>query len=168
MDTLFAGHLPLSAYEFFIRFALDLGLSTSNFSRNPRNLTSNDRIRFRQGANRTKLKITELSSIFRQCFKNTSSLETCLVKLDSLIRNPGPDASRKQRHASNRPLTNLRFLAILENKLPQITQRLQFDYITLTKHYTKLLKTIRQQLEIQFIALYPRVPTGDSADQTLT
>ena len=168
MDTLFAGHLPLSAYEFFIRFALALGLSTSNFSRNPRHRTNNDRIRFRQGANGTKLKVTEMSSVFRQHFDKKSSLETCLIKLDSLIRNPGPRASKKERDASNRPLTNLQFLAMLEANLPQVTQRLQFDYITLTKQCAKLLKTIRQQLEMKFQVAYPRIPTEDSADQTLT
>lgn len=168
MDSLFAGHLPLSAYEFFIRFALALGLSTSNFSRNPRNRTSNDRMRFRQGANGTKLKVTEMSSVFRQYFENKSSLEICLTKLDGLIRNPGPRASKKERDACNRPLTNLQFLAILEANLPQVTQRLQFDYITLTKQCVKLLKTIRQQLELQFQVSYQKIPTEDSADQTLT
>lgn len=168
MDALFAGYLPLSAYEFFIRFALALGLSTSNFSRNPRNRTNNDRIRIRQGANGTKLKVTEMSSIFRQYFEKKSSLEICLVKLDSLIRNPGPRASRKERDAWKRPLTNLQFLAMLEANLPRVTQRLQFDYVTLTKQCAKLLKTIRQQLELQVQIAYPRVPTEDSADQTLT
>lgn len=122
MDDLFAGYLPLSAYEFFIRFALALGLSTSNFSRNPRNRTNNDRLRFRQGANGTKLKVTEMSSIFRQYFEKKSSLEICLVKLDNLIRNPGPRASRKDRDAWKRPLTNLQFLAMLEANLPRVTQ----------------------------------------------
>lgn len=168
MDTLFTGHLPLSAYEFSIRFALALGLSTSNFSRNPRNRTINDRMRFRQGANGTKLKVTEMSSVFRQYFDNKSPLEICLIKLDSLIRNPGPRASKKERDACNRPLTNLQFLAMLEANLPQVTQRLQFDYITLTKQCAKLLKTIRQQLELQLQVSYPRIPTEDSADQTLT
>ena len=168
MDALFAGQLPLSAYEFFIRFALALGLSTSNFTRNPRNRTNNDRIRFRQGANGTKLKVTEMSSVFRQYFDKKSPLEICLIKLDSLIRNPGPRASKKERDAWNRPLTNLQFLAMLEAHLPQVTQRLQFDYITLTKQCAKLLKTIRQQLEIKFQVAYPRIPTEDSADQTLT
>lgn len=168
MDALFAGYLPLSAYEFFIRFALALGLSTSNFSRNPRNRSNNDRIRFRQGANGTKLKVTEMSSIFRQYFEKKSSLEICLVKLDSLIRDPGPRASRKERDASKRPLTNLQFLALLEANLPRVTQRLHFDYVTLTKQCAKLLKTTRQQLELQFQMAYPRVPTEDSADQTLT
>ena len=168
MDALFAGQLPLSAYEFFIRFALALGLSTSNFSRNPRNRTNNDRIRFRQGANGTKLKVTEFSSIFRQYFDKKTPLEICLIKLDSLIRNPGPRASKKERDAWNRPLTNLQFLAMLEAHLPQVTQRLQFDYITLTKQCAKLLKTIRQQLELKFQVTYPRIPTEDSADQTLT
>ena len=168
MDALFAGYLPLSAYEFFIRFALALGLSTSNFSRNSRNRTNNDRIRFRQGANGTKLKVTEISSIFRQYFDKKSSLETCLVKLDSLIRDPGPRASRKDRDAWKRPLTNLQYLAMLEATLPRVTQRLQFDYVTLTKQCAKLLKTIRQQLELQVQAVYPRIPTEDSADQTLT
>ena len=168
MDTLFAGHVPLSAYEFFIRFALALGLSTSNFSRNPRSRTNNDRIRFRQGANGTKLKVTEMSSVFRQYFDKKSPLEICLIKLDSLIRNPGPRASKKERDAWNRPLTNLQFLAMLEAHLPQVTQRLQFDYITLTKQCAKLLKTIRQQLEMKSQVAYPRIPTEDSADQTLT
>ena len=168
MDTLFAGHLPLSAYEFFIRFALALGLSTSNFSRNPRNRTNNDRIRFRQGANGTKLKVTEMSSVFRQYFEKKSPLEVCLKKLDSLMRNPGPRASKKEREAWNRPLTNLQFLAMLEANLPQVTQRLQFDYITLTKQCAKLLKNIRQQLEMKFQVAYPRISTEDSADQTLT
>lgn len=168
MDALFAGHLPLSAYEFFIRFALALGLSTSNFSRNSRNRTNNDRIRFRQGANGTKLKVTQMSSIFRQYFERKSSLEICLVKLDSLIRDPGRGASRKERDASKRPLTNLQFLAMLEANLPRVTQRLKFDYVTLTKQCAKLLKTVRQQLELQFQIVYPRIPTEDSADQTLT
>lgn len=168
MDALFAGQLPLSAYEFFVRFALALGVSMSNFSRNPRNRTNNDRMRFRQGANGTKLKVTEMSSIFRQYFEKKSSLEICLVKLDSLIRDPGPRASRKERDAWKRPLTNLQFLAMLEANLPRVTQRLQFDYVTLTKQCAKLLRTTRQQVELQVQVAYPRIPTEDSADQTLT
>ena len=168
MDALFAGYLPLSAYEFFVRFALALGLSASNFSRNPRNRTSNEKIRFRQGANGTKLKVTEMSSIFRQYFMKKSSLETCLVKLDFLIRDPGPKASRKERDASRRPLTNLQFLAMLETNLPRVAQRLQFDYITLTKQCAQLLKRVREQIQLQFQIVYPRIPTEDSADQTLT
>ncbi len=168
MDALFAGQIPLSAYEFFVRFALALGLSISNFSRNSRNRTNNDRVRIRQGANGTKLKVTEMSSIFRQYFEKKSSLEICLSKLDNLIRNPGPRASRKERDEWKRPLTNRQFLAMLEANLPRVTQRLQFDYVTLTKQCAKLLKTIRQQIELQFQIGYPRVPTEDSADQTLT
>ena len=168
MDALFAGQLPLSAYEFYVRFALALGLSMSNFSRNLRNRTNNDRIKFRQGANGTKLKVTEMSSIFRQYFENKESLETCLAKLDNLIRNPGPRASRKEREEWKRPLTNLQFLAMLEANLPQVTQRLEFDYVTLTKQCVKLLKTIRVQLELQVHIVYPRIPTEDSADQMLT
>lgn len=79
MDALFAGHLPLSAYEIFVRFGLALGLSMSNFSRNSRNRTNNDRMRFRQGANGTELKVTKMSSIFRQYFDKKSSLEIYLI-----------------------------------------------------------------------------------------
>ncbi|KAL9011045.1 MAG: hypothetical protein Q9173_004081 [Seirophora scorigena] len=168
MDTLFAGQIPLSAHEFFVRFALALGLSMSNFSRNPRNRTKNDRIQFRQGAKGTKLKVTEMSSVFRQHFEKKSSLETCLIKLESLIRGPGLKASKKEREACKRPLTNLQFLAILEASLPQVTRRLGFDYITLTKQCVKLLKDIRQRIELQFQLICPRVSTEDSADQTLT
>lgn len=168
MDALFAGHLPLSANEFFVRFALALGLSMSNFARNARNHTNSDRMRFRQGANGTKLKFTEMSSIFRQYFEKKSSLEVCLVKLDSLIRNPGPRASKKERDAWKRPLTSLQFLSMLEASLPRVTHRLQFDYITLTKQCAKLLKNIRQQVELQVRITYPRIPTEDSADQSLT
>ncbi|KAI4174144.1 MAG: hypothetical protein LQ343_002479 [Gyalolechia ehrenbergii] len=168
MDTLFAGQVPLSAHEFFVRFALALGLSMSNFSRNPRNRSNNDRIRFRQGAKGTKLKGTEMSSVFRQYFEKKLSLEMCLLKLDSLIRDPGPKASRKEREVWTRPLTNLQFLAMLESELPRVTQRLQFDYITLTKQCVKLLKLIRQRIELQFQVLCPRLSTEDSADQTLT
>ena len=168
MEPLFASQLPLSAYEFYVRFALALGLSMSNFSRNPRNRTNNDRLRFRQGANGIKLNVTGISSIFRQYFDKKLSLEICLVKLDGLLRNPGPRASRKEREASRRPLTTVQFLSMLESRLPQVTGRLQFDYITLTKQCVKLLKTIRQQLELQFQLTYPRIPTEDSADQTLT
>ncbi|KAI4174861.1 MAG: hypothetical protein LQ348_006288 [Seirophora lacunosa] len=168
MDTLFAGQIPLSAHEFFVRFALALGLSMSNFSRNPRNRTNNDRIRFRQGAKGTKLKVTEMSSVFRQYFEKKSSLEACLINLDSLIRDPGSRASKKEREECKRPLTNLQFLAMLEANLPQVTRRLGFDYITLTKQCVKLLKDIRQRIEWQFQLICPRVSTEDSADQTLT
>ena len=168
MEPLFASHLPLSAYEFYVRFALALGLSMSNFSQKPRNRTKNDRLRFRQGANGIKLNMTGISSVFRQYFDKKLSLEICLVKLDSLLRNPGARASRKEREASRRPLTTIQFLSMLESRLPQVTQRLRFDYITLTKQCVKLLKTIRQQLELQFQLTYPRISTEDSADQTLT
>lgn len=57
---------------------------------------------------------------------------------------------------------------MLEANLPRSTQRLQFDYVTLTKQCAKMLKTIRTQLELQIQIAYPRVSTEDSADQTLT
>ncbi|KAL9033457.1 MAG: hypothetical protein Q9214_007506, partial [Letrouitia sp. 1 TL-2023] len=79
-----------------------------------------------------------------------------------------PRASKKEQEAAKRPLTNLQFLAMLEANLPQVTQRLKFDYITLTKQCAKLLKDIRQQITLQFQIAYPRIPTEDSADQTLT
>lgn len=91
-----------------------------------------------------------------------------LLKLDDLLRNPGPRASRKEREAVSRPLTNLQFLTILEGNLPQVTQRLKFDYITLIKQCAKLLKDTRQQIMLQFRVAYPRIPTKDSADQMLT
>ncbi|KAL8843498.1 MAG: hypothetical protein Q9170_000002 [Blastenia crenularia] len=168
MGTLFAGQIPLSANEFSIRFALALGQSISNFSRNTRSRTDNDRIQMRQGANGVKLKVTEVSSVYSRYFENKTSLETCLVKLDKLIRNPGPRASRKELEASKGPLTNLQFLALLETNLPQVTQRLHFNYITLTKQCAKLLKDIRQQIALRYQISYPRIPTENSADQTLT
>ena len=167
MEALFAGYLPLSAYEFYVRFALALGLSISNFSRNPRRRTNADRLRFRQGANGTKLKITQMSSIFRQYFDG-ASLDDFLVNLDRFMRDPGPRASRKEKEIAKRPLTSLQFLGMLAENLPGVTHRLQFDYITLTKHCAKLLKTIRQQIELQSQIFLPRVPTEDSADQILT
>lgn len=109
-----------------------------------------------------------MSSVFRRYFEKKSSLETCLLKLDSLIRDPGAKASKNEREVAKRPLTNLQFLAMLEATLPSVTRRLQFDYITLTKQCAKLLKDIRVQIELQFQVLCPRVPTEDSADQTLT
>ncbi|KAL8811883.1 MAG: hypothetical protein Q9200_001438 [Gallowayella weberi] len=168
MNPLFADHIPLSAHEVYVRFALALGLSMSSISRITRNRTNNDRLRFRQGANGTKLKVTEISNVFRHYFEKKSSLEVCLTKLDSLFRDPGVRASRKEREAWKRPLTNLQFLAMLEANLPQVTQRLRFDYITLTKQCVKLLKTIRLQIALQYQVFYPIIPTEDSADQTLT
>ncbi|KAL8647235.1 MAG: hypothetical protein Q9210_005677 [Variospora velana] len=117
VDTLFAGQLPLSAHEYFVRFALALGLSMSNFSRNPRTRTNNERSRFRQGAKGTKLKVNEMSTVFRQYFEKKSSLETCLEKLNTLIRDQGSKASMKEREACKRPLTNQ----------PEVTRRLEFD-----------------------------------------
>ncbi|KAL8689263.1 MAG: hypothetical protein Q9224_004679 [Gallowayella concinna] len=168
MNPLFADHVPLSAHEFYVRFALALGLSMTSISRNPRNRTNNDRVRFRQGANGIKLKVTEISRVFRQYFDKKSSLEVCLLKLDCLFRDPGVRASRKEREASKRPLTNLQFLAMLEGNLPQVTQRLRFDYVTLTKQCVKLLKNTRLQIALQYQVFYPSIPTEDSADQTLT
>ncbi|KAG8526668.1 uncharacterized protein KY384_008097 [Bacidia gigantensis] len=168
MDSLFAGCLPLSAYEFHVRFGLALGLSITNFARNPRRRTDGNRAQIRQGANGIKLRVTEMSSVFRQYFDNKSSFETCLVKLENLLRKPSSSPSKSEKQARKRPLTTLQFLRMLEEDLPRVARRLQFDYITLTKQCVKLLKTIRQQIELNFQVAFPRVPTEDSADQTLT
>ncbi|KAI4258125.1 MAG: hypothetical protein L6R42_005287, partial [Xanthoria sp. 1 TBL-2021] len=168
MNALFADHIPLSAHEFYVRFALALGLPMSSISRNTSHRSNNASQRFRQGANGIKLKTTEVSSVFRQYFEKKSTLEVCLLKLDKLMRDPGSRASRKEREAWKRPITNLQVLAMLEANLPRITRRLRFDYITLTKQCAKLLKDIRQQIIIHFGVIYPRIPTEDSADQTLT
>lgn len=130
LNTLFAGQVPLSAHEFFVRFALALGVSMSSIACYKQNRTSDQQFRFRQGADGTKLESTEMASVFRQYFDQKSSLEVCLVKLDSLIRKPGSRASRKEREAWRRPLTNLQFLNMLQANLPSVVQRLRFDYIT--------------------------------------
>lgn len=168
MNALFADQIPLSDHEYYVRFALALGLSMSSISRNTNHRSNNASQRFRQGANGIKLKTTEVSSAFRQYFEKKSTLEVCLLKLDKLMRDPGSRASRKEKEAWKRPITNLQFLAILEANLPRITQRLRFDYITLTKQCAKLLKDIRQQIMLQFGVRYPMISTEDSADQTLT
>ncbi|KAL8756937.1 MAG: hypothetical protein Q9199_002580 [Rusavskia elegans] len=146
MNALFADHIPLSAHEFYVRLALALGLPMSSISRNTSPCSNNASQRFRQGANGIKLKITEVSSVFRQYFEKKSTLEVCLLKLDKLMRDPGSRASKKEREAWKRPITNLQFLAMLEANLPRITRRLRFDHITLTKQCAKLLKDIRQQI----------------------
>ncbi|KAL8643545.1 MAG: hypothetical protein Q9226_008294 [Calogaya cf. arnoldii] len=168
MAALFADHIPLSAHEFFVRFALALGLPMSSITRNTSHRSNNASQRFRQGANGIKLKTTEVSSVFRQYFEKKSSLEVCLLKLDKLMRDPGPRASKKEKDAWKRPITNLQFLAMLEANLPRITRRLRFDYITLTKQCVNLLKKIRQMIMLHHGVVYPRIPTEDSADQTLT
>ena len=167
MGALFAGQLPLSAYETFVRCALALGLPMSYFSRNPRNRTNNDRMRSRQETSGTKLEVTKISSIFRHYFERKTSLETCLIKLDEVLRKPGARATRKEKDAWSRPLTTLQFLSMLEAKLPRISQRLQFDYITLTKQCGNLLKKIRLQIGLELQVNYPLIPSEDSADQTL-
>lgn len=134
MNALFADQIPLSDREYYVRFALALGLSMSSISRNTNHRSNNASQRFRQGANRIKLKITEVSSVFRQYFEKKSTLEVCLLKLDKLMRDPGSRASRKEKEAWKRPITNLQFLAILEANLPRITRRLRFNYITLTSN----------------------------------
>lgn len=168
MNALFADQIPLSEHEYYVRFALALGLSMSSISRNTNHRSNNASQRFRQGANGIKLKTTEVSSVFRRYFEKKSTLEVCLLKLDKLLRDPGSRASRKEKEAWKRPITNLQFLAILEANLPRITRRLRFDYITLTKQCAKLLKDIRQQIMLQFGVRYPMISTEDSADQTLT
>ena len=168
VGTLFAGRIPLSTNEFFKRFAHALGLSISSFSRRSIKRNSKDRIRSRRGANGIKLEATEISSVLVQFFENKTSLETCLVRLDNVIRNPGPRTSGEELEGWKHPLTNLQFLAMLEAKLPQVTKRLHFDYITLTKQCAKLLKDIRQQIALQHPVVYPTIPTEDCADQTLT
>lgn len=167
MDALFAGQLPLSAYEIFVRCAHALGLPMSYFSRNRRNLTNNDRMRCSQETNGLKLEITKISSIFRHYFERKTSLETCLVKLGEVLRKPGARATRNGKDAWSRPLTTLQFLSMLEAKLPRISQRLQFDYITLTKQSINLLKKIRLQIGLELQVKYPLIPSEDSADQTL-
>lgn len=49
-----------------------------------------------------------------------------------------------------------------------MVQRLKYDYVTLTRQCVKLLKTIRQYINLKLGVHYPRIPTEDSADQTLT
>ncbi|KAL8891101.1 MAG: hypothetical protein Q9192_005786 [Flavoplaca navasiana] len=111
-----------------------------------------------------KLKVTEVSDVFRQYFEKKSTLEVCLLKLDKLMRDPGSRASRKEKEAWKRPLTNLQFLAMLEENIPRITRRLRFDYITMTK---QCAKSMRQQIMLQLGVTYPMRLTDDSVDQTL-
>lgn len=166
MGALFANQLPLSAHEIFVRFALALGLPISYFSRNSRNCSNG--MRSRREANGTKLEVTKISNIFRHYFEQKLSLETCLVTLDAILRKPGARATRKEKDAWSRPLTTLQFLSMLEAKLPRISQRLQFDYITLTKQCCNLLKNVRQQIGLELQINYPRIPSEDSADRTLS
>ena len=166
MDALLAGCLPLSAYEFCVRYALTMGISVTNFSKNPRRPTNAHNLRLRQGNCGTQLKATATSYIFGRYFDGRSH-ETCLVEMDRLLRAPRANASRKEKKASEQSLTSVQYLAMLEAFLPGVNQRLRYDYITMTKHCGRLLKTIRQQLELKLEFTLPRIPTEDSADQTL-
>ncbi|KAL8800988.1 MAG: hypothetical protein Q9182_004780 [Xanthomendoza sp. 2 TL-2023] len=167
-NHLFTDHVPLSARDFYVRFALALGLSMRSISRNTRDRTSDQRLRFRLGSNGIKLETTEISSVFRHYFEKKSSLGVCLTKLDSLFPDPSVSASQKEGKGWRRPLTSFQFLVMLEANLPRVTQRLRFDYMALTKQCVKLLKTIRLQIASQYRVFYPIIPTEDSADQILT
>ena len=168
MTALFANQIPLSPYEFYVRFALALGLPMSSISRTNIHRSNNAAQRFQQSASGIKLKVTEVSDVFRQYFETKSTLEVCLLKLDKLMRDPGPRASRKEKEAWKRPLTDMQFLAMLEVNIPRITRLLRFDYITLTKQCAKLLKSMRQQIILQLGVTYPMRLTDDRVDQTLS
>lgn len=118
MDTLFSGSLPLSETEIFVRCGLALGLPMSDFVLTPRRRNNTDRPRSQQGANGIKLEVTQVSKHFRQYFENKTSLETCLVSLEKILRKEGATSSRKSKNASKRRLSNLQFLGLLEKKLP--------------------------------------------------
>lgn len=165
MDDLFAGQLPLSGIEFYPRFALSLGVSPVMFARNPRRRTDNALV-MRPGVIGTKVKITTSTQIFRQYFEGKASLETCLIQLETLMRDPGRQGTRREREAAKRPLTNLQFLGLLRNHFSYLIPRLQFDYITLTKECAKILKDVRTRIGLELNIQYPRQDTGDSADQT--
>lgn len=166
MGELFSGQLPLSLEECRVRFALSLGISSTSFARNARQ-GHNDNIKVRKGVNGTKLKVNATSDTFRSYLDNKISLDTCLAQLKTLMKDPGRGASRKERAAAQSPLSSLQFLALLKANLPKVNRMLHFDYITLSKQCTKILKDIREQLDLQLGIPTPRQKTEDSVDHAL-
>ncbi|KAL8669911.1 MAG: hypothetical protein Q9168_005518 [Polycauliona sp. 1 TL-2023] len=169
MDALFANDIPLSAHAMYVRFSLTLGLPINSISRNTSHRPNNAYQRFQQEVDGIRLSSTKISSVFRDYFEKKMTLGVCLLKLDRLMRDPGPKATKKAREKSKRPLTNLQFLAVLEANLPKISRRLRFDYITLTKQCKKLLEDTRERILIQELGnSYPLMTSKDRAEQTLT
>ena len=64
-------------------------------------------------------------------------------------------------------LRSLQFLDKLQGHVEHVVALLRFDHVTLTKQCTKVLKTIRQKLELDLQVRMPIHNTTDSADQSL-
>ncbi|KAL8996515.1 MAG: hypothetical protein Q9169_003982 [Polycauliona sp. 2 TL-2023] len=166
--ALFADEIPLSPHEFYVRFALASGSLISSIPRSARNRPLSSYQRFQQDAKGMQFKTTESSSVFRQYFEKKSSLAVSLLKLDKIMRHPGPKASKKAREAWKRPLSNQQFLIVLETNLVEINRRLRIDYVTLTRQCAKLLYKTRGRILLRAGLCYDLVSSKDRAEHTPT
>jgi hypothetical protein len=141
LDIMFAGRLPLSASEAYIRFTKLMGLSTSKRpNSHQRGLPYKE----------PQYACTAASSAIRPFLDHAAPFHTSLIQLEILVQRHREaihhESKHKRRHA-RRKLTPLQFLKEMEDFLPQEIAKIRFDYITLTKNCYMLMKKFREGIK---------------------
>ena len=160
LGDLFAGQLPQSPDEFYARFALSIGVSATTFARN----RNDNSLKWRKNHVGTQFKTSSTADIFRPYFDKKVSLETCLVHIEALWEESGRRRTFREKATQSR-LTSLQFLEKFKEHSVRAIQLMQFDYITLSRQCTQILKTLRQKIGLKLGIPHAVQNTENSSDQ---
>ncbi|KAH6676317.1 hypothetical protein B0J14DRAFT_476727 [Halenospora varia] len=158
-DTMFAGTIPQSASEAYIRYQKLMGLSTD-----PHRPASHARsLPYKEPQYRN----SPFSDTLRPFFERGPPFNPALERLEALVQKEREAVHHESKHkcrVNRRKLTPLQFLMQLKDFVPAQMSRLQFDYITLTKTCYMLMKKFHSEIKRVQNVEYPLYTTkgGDS------
>ncbi|KAF4629354.1 hypothetical protein G7Y89_g8792 [Cudoniella acicularis] len=156
MDIMFAGKLPRSANEAYIRFQKLMGLSTTR------------RPNFHQRGlpyKEPQYKALPFSDAMRPFFDLEAPFHASLGHLEALVQSEREKIHHESKHKrrnARRKLTPLQFLMQLIDFVPSQIPKIQFDYITLTKTSYMFIRRFRSEIRRNLDIDYPIISHDDS------
>jgi hypothetical protein len=150
LDEMFAGKLPTTATEGYIKYTKHMGLSTTQHQN-----------RYERGLpyKEPHYSRTQTSDAIRAYPGHSEDLHQSVVRLESLVQQhvalKSNATKTKRRNARRRKATPLQFLTQLQEFLPAEIKRAQFDYIGMTKTCYALMSQFHSDIKNQLGVDHP-------------
>jgi hypothetical protein len=159
---MFAGQLPQSVKEAYIRYGKAMGLSVGSSLRRSHPWYGHG-FKWTEGKERgPQYKHLAVADVFRPYFYRKGTFDSCVTQLEPLLLASQQLDTKHKRRNARRKLTPLQFLMQLKEFLPSEIPKLQFDYITLTQRCHMLLNQIRLEIQRSLQIEHPLLVHSDS------
>jgi hypothetical protein len=162
VSEVFAGRIPQSIEEAYIRYAKCIGLSVGS-SIDREHLWYGSGFKWTAGEERgPPYTLPPVTDVFRPLFDHKDTFESSLTKLEPLLQSTQHLDTKHKRRNARQKLTPLQYLRNLQDYQPAQVARLRIDYITLTQRCHMLLKQIRLEIRKELHVEHPMLEHGDS------